>query len=83
MAGSRDSDHSAESRRILARVAREAHSGGLLGHAMGRTRDHLKAADADQADWAEVWGTRIGRTIGAVALCVLLFWGLSMLVAGT
>jgi hypothetical protein len=82
MAETRDGDRSVESRRILERVAREADSGGLLGRTMGRARDHLKAADADQADWAEVWGTRIGRTVGAVALCALLFWGFSLLVAG-
>jgi hypothetical protein len=76
-----DSDRSAESRRILERVAREADS-GLLGRSVARARDHLGAADADQADWAELWGTRIGRTIGAVALCALLFWVFSMLASG-
>lgn len=82
MADTQNGDRSAESRQILDRVAREAHSGGLFGTIMQRARGHLGAADTDQSDWAEVWGTRIGRTIGAVALCALIFWVLSMLVAG-
>jgi hypothetical protein len=81
MAGTSDGDRSAESRRILDRVARDGDSGGLtvLGRTAERARDHLAAADADQADWAEVWGTRIGRAVGVVAICALLLWALSML----
>ena len=62
MAGTRDGDRDAESRRILDRVAREEHSGlGFLGRGTERARGHLAADDADQNDWIEVWGTRIGR----------------------
>ncbi len=49
---------------------------------MDRARNHIGAADADQRDRIEVWGTRIGRAIGAVVVCALLFWLFSMLVAG-
>ncbi len=77
-----DGDRSAESRRILERVARDAQSNGLLGRTMDRARNHIGAADADQRDRIEVWGTRIGRAIGAVVVCALLFWLFSMLVAG-
>jgi hypothetical protein len=75
-----DSDRSAESRRILERVARD--SSGLLGRTVARARDHFGAADADQADRVELWGTLIGRAIGAVALCAVLLWAASMLASG-
>jgi hypothetical protein len=83
-AGTGDADHSAESRRILDRVAREGDAGGfaLLGRTAARTRDHLGATDADQSDWAELWGTRIGRLIGALALVALAAWALRILASG-
>ena len=78
-------DRSAESRRILERVARETEPSGLYGlgqRTAKRARNHLGAADADQGDWIEVWGTRIGRTLGILFVCALLFWAASLLVAG-
>jgi hypothetical protein len=84
MAATRDGERSAESRRILDRVAREADSHGLalLGRTVERTRTHLSAGDAEQGDWIELWGTRIGRTIGAVLTIALLAWAVSVLFAG-
>jgi hypothetical protein len=83
MAGTRDGDRDAESRRILDRVAREAHSGiGFVGKGAERARSHLAAADADQNDWIEVWGTRIGRTIGIVIVAAFLVWVVSYLAFG-
>jgi hypothetical protein len=84
MAGTSDGDRSAESRRILDRVAREADSSGLdlIGRATGRARNHIAAADADQNDRVELWGTRIGRAIGAVVLVALVIWALSLLAGG-
>ena len=84
MAATRDGERSAESRRILDRVAREADSGSfaLLGRTVERTRNHLSAADAERGDWAELWGTRIGRTIGAALTVALIAWAVSVLVAG-
>ncbi|MEW9805911.1 hypothetical protein [Mesorhizobium marinum] len=76
MNGKRDADDRAESRRILDRVSQEAESGGrsAIDRAATRARDHLSASDVDRGDWAEYWGTRIGRTIGAVFLVGLIAW---------
>ena len=76
MAGKGDEDEWAESRRILDRVSREAESGGrsAIDRAANRARDHLTATDVDRDDWAEYWGTRIGRTIGAVFLLGAIVW---------
>lgn len=75
MAGTRDGDRDAESRRILNRVEREQHSAlGLLGRGTERARGHLNADDADQNDWIEVWGTRIGRAIGMLVIAAFLVW---------
>ena len=83
MAGTRDGDRDAESRRILDRVAREQHSGlGFLGRGTERARGHLAANDADQNDWIEVWGTRIGRTMGAIVIVAFLVWIVSYLASG-
>jgi hypothetical protein len=83
MAGTRDGDRSAESRRILDRVAREQHSGlGLVGRGTERAREHLAADDADQSDWIEVWGTRIGRSLGVVFIVAFLVWLVNYLVSG-
>ena len=84
MAAPSDGERSAESRRILERVAREADSSGLAlaARTVERTRNHLSAADADRDDWAEVWGTRIGRTIAVVLTIALIGWAASLLVAG-
>jgi hypothetical protein len=83
MAGTRDGDRDAESRRILDRVAREQHSGlGFLGRGTERARGHLAADDADQNDWIEVWGTRIGRTIGIIVIIAFLIWVVSYLASG-
>lgn len=43
-------------------------------------RDHFTAADSEQNDPAELWGTRIGRGLAAVAfvgLAIWLYFGLS------
>lgn len=76
MVDDRDSQRKAESQRILERVSREAESGGrsVIDRAANRARDHLTAADVERDDWAEYWGTRIGRTIGAVFLVGLIVW---------
>jgi hypothetical protein len=79
MAGIRDGDRSAESRRILERVAREAAAGGLAGRTVARARDHFAAADVEPDDRLELWGTRIGRTIAAIVLGAMLVWAFSRL----
>ena len=83
MAGTKDGDRHAESRRILDRVAREGHSGlGFVGRSTERARGHLAADDADHNDWIEVWGTRIGRAIGIVVIVAFLVWAVSYLASG-
>ena len=79
-----DADRSAESRRILDRVARDSDPSGftLLGRTAARARNHLGAADADHSDWAELWGTRIGRVIGVLALVALLAWAVGLIASG-
>jgi hypothetical protein len=76
MADDKDSERRAESRRILDRVSHEAESGGrsVVDRAARRARDHVTASDVDREDWAEYWGTRIGRTLGALLLVGLIVW---------
>jgi len=80
MAGPNDGDRHAESRRILDRVARE--EAGLLGRSASRARGHLTAADADQNDRIEVWGTRIGRAIGILVIVAFCVWLVVYLTSG-
>lgn len=71
-----DDDKSKESRRILERVSQEAEAGGrsAIDRAANRARDHLAATDVDRSDWTEYWGTRIGRSIGALFLVGMIIW---------
>ncbi|RUV27780.1 MULTISPECIES: hypothetical protein [unclassified Mesorhizobium] len=74
MAERQDSDD--ESRRIIERVARETDPGGtsFMARTAKGARDHVTAADADQSDPIEYWGTRIGRVLGLVVAIGLLIW---------
>lgn len=72
---SRD-ERQAESRRIIGRVGAETEATMAQ-----RARDHMAGKDADEKDWAELWGTRIGRWLG-LALLVYLLWWLIAFVAG-
>jgi hypothetical protein len=76
MSDDRNRERKDESRRILERVSREAESGGrsVVDRAAQRARDHVTATDVDRDDWAEYWGTRIGRTLGALLLVGLIVW---------
>ena len=69
-------DDEKESRRILERVARETTPGGttFVARAAKDARDHMSAADADRSDPIEVWGTRVGRTLGLIIAIGLLAW---------
>jgi hypothetical protein len=78
-----DRNREAESRRILDRVEREAEAGGSrLSRAAMRARDHIAAEDADKSDWAEYWGTRIGRSLGIMILVGLLIWLILFIMRG-
>lgn len=58
-------DDTAESRRILGQIEQES------GY-VGRLRNHLNAADVDQSDKIDTWGTRIGRTIGFIVTVAII-----------
>ena len=66
-------DRGAEARRILAQVERDSGlaASSALARAVGRARNHMAGADADPEDWAEVWGTRIGRLLSLAAFVAL------------
>ena len=59
----------AESRRIIRRV--DVESKATMAR---RVSNHMTGQDADQNDWVEVWGTRIGRWLGVVLLIYLIWW---------
>ncbi|CAN7743220.1 hypothetical protein [Mesorhizobium caraganae] len=69
-------DDDSESRRIIERVANESGPGGtsFIARAAKGARDHVTAAEADRSDPIEVWGTRIGRTLGLIVALGLLIW---------
>ncbi|MCO6391274.1 hypothetical protein GTW25_09565 [Aliihoeflea aestuarii] len=73
---SQDDNDKRESRRIINRVGQETEATMAQ-----RVRDHMEGRDADQNDWAEVWGTRIGRAMGVVILLILL-WSLFSIITG-
>ncbi len=78
-----NNERETESKRIIERVARESDSsGGLFASAIRRTRDHVTAADTDPSDAAEYWGTRIGRTLGAIITVVLIIGLIVVIVQG-
>ncbi|MEN0086992.1 MAG: hypothetical protein AAF737_00985 [Pseudomonadota bacterium] len=84
----RAGDHEAEAaaaRRDLERVGEQSEVLGTSSFARvaGRARDHMLGADApDQEDWAEVWGRRIGRTLGLLFAAYLVWWLLTFLTRG-
>jgi len=77
-----DAKRQAESRRILERLAREAEADGVPARLARRGRDQPGAGDQDNEDWAEYWGTRIGRGLGVVLLVGLLIWIVLSLMRG-
>lgn len=76
MTGKRD-DRNSETRRIIDRVGQESDASMI-----GRVRNHMAGRDADQKDWAELWGTRIGRIFGLALLIYLIYWLISFVAAG-
>lgn len=80
---SKDNRDDEEARRILTRIGQESDpSGSLMTRATRKVRDHVEASDADQEDWIELWGTRIGRVLGLILLVVLVGWLSSMFFGG-
>ncbi|MEM7214596.1 MAG: hypothetical protein AAF423_03560 [Pseudomonadota bacterium] len=68
-----DIDREEEAKRILERVAQDSETVGTssMRRVAERVKGHVSAEDADHNEWAELWGTRIGRTLG-----ILFFIGL-------
>lgn len=66
---SRDRQSEIESRRIIDRVSMESEPSMAR-----RAREHMTGRDADEKDWAELWGTRIGRWLGLALLVYLVWW---------
>lgn len=63
--------------RALDRVEAESETivGSTFVRMADRARNHLSAADKDETDQIEVWGTRIGRGLGvlfAIGLVIYL-----------
>lgn len=63
-------DRQRQSRRIIDRIGAESEASMVR-----RASDHMAGRDAEGKDWAELWGTRIGRWLG-LALLVYLVWRL-------
>lgn len=69
-----DEENAREAMRVLDRVSRESETlaTSSLARIARQASDHMAGADADQHDPAEVWGRRVGRSMGVVAAIVLL-----------
>lgn len=70
MSGSKDPHDKKreEAMKAIDRVQAESETivGSTFVRMADRAKDHLSAADKDEDDRIEVWGTRIGRIAGAV-----------------
>ena len=78
----RDDEQTREAQRILKRMSAESDGSAMkiVSRTAARGRDHFGAADADENDWVEVWGTRIGRAISLILfLGLILYLGLFFL----
>jgi uncharacterized membrane protein len=80
MSGSRHSHDQKreEALKALDRVQAESETvgGSSFVRMAERAKDHMRAADKHNDDQIEVWGTRIGRTLGlvfAIGLAIYLF----------
>lgn len=79
-----ESERGDEARRILAQVEKDSGiaASSALARAIHRARGHFAGADADPDDWAELWGTRIGRLLGLAAFVALSIWLFRFLTRG-
>lgn len=73
-------DQEAEARKILTRVEQQSETVGTssLRRTAENIKAHMQAEDANENEWAELWGKRIGRT-----LSVLFFIGLVIYLLNT
>lgn len=65
-----------EAEQALRRVSNEGESLGTSSFARvaNNAKDHLGAAEIDENDPIELWGTRIGRIAGAIFAIILVLW---------
>ena len=65
-----------EAKRILERIEQESEVVGTssMRRVAERVKDHATAQDKEGDTWAEVWGTRIGRTLGMIFFVFLVFY---------
>jgi hypothetical protein len=79
-----ETDRTAEARRILAQVEKDTGiaASSALARALGRARNHMVGDDADQEDWAELWGTRVGRLLSLAAFVALSIYLYRLLTQG-
>lgn len=65
-----------EAEKILKRVEQQSETLGTSS--MRRTAENIKAHmsgdDADENDWAELWGKRIGRALSVIFFIILLIY---------
>lgn len=67
---SEEQDRLAQSKQILRQVNRDSDHPGFS--TMDRLQNHLSARDIQANDRLEVWGTRIGRSLGLLIMIFLL-----------
>ncbi len=60
-----------EAREALRRLDRQ--DSDVFSSALHRAADHLSARDADPNDAAELWGRRVGRIAGSIAVVILAY----------
>lgn len=72
-----DDDSQEESRRILERAHRESESIGTssMARTANRVAEHFKGGEDPKDDNIEIWGKRIGRGLGLIAV-IALTWHL-------
>jgi len=63
-----------ESKKILNRVANEAETVGAssMKRVAERAKDNMPVDNANENEWAEKWGTRIGRGLGFLFVIILV-----------
>ncbi len=65
-----------ESKRILERIEQDSETVGTssMRRVAERVKNHTTAQDKEGESWSEVWGTRIGRTLGLIFFVFLFFY---------
>lgn len=71
-----DEERAREAKRILERVERDSETIGAssLARTASRIKDHMAGGDAPEDDAAEIWGRRIGRSLGLIAVVILVVY---------